>query len=108
MADGGAPMQRIALGTVQLGVPYGRGRHRALMPVAEAEAILDAAWDAGIRAFDTAEAYGEAAGRLARWLTARGYSSLAHVVTKVQPTAIDTARAALQRFAGVRARVLLS
>ena len=54
------PINRVVLGTVQLGLPYGRLAGTALMPMERAWAILDAAWSLGVRAFDTAEAYGDA------------------------------------------------
>ncbi len=77
-------MHRWVLGTVQLGLPYAR---RSEVPTArEAEAILDGAWELGIRAFDTAEAYGESPARLAAWLAARNVGHEARMVTKVQLT----------------------
>jgi hypothetical protein len=39
-------------------MPYGRTRWRGVLSKAEAFELLDAAWELGIRAFDTAEAYG--------------------------------------------------
>ncbi|MBA2707519.1 MAG: aldo/keto reductase [Gemmatimonadaceae bacterium] len=107
---------RIVLGTVQLGLPYGTRRSAPAMSEADAFRILDAAWALGVRAFDTAEAYGASAARLQDWATGRGRLGLAEVVTKcaVGPPAprlaeIErAARAALARFEGARSRVLLS
>ena len=42
---------------------------------AAAHAVLDAAWDAGIRYFDAARSYGRAEAFLAGWLEARGLTS---------------------------------
>ena len=101
-AAGARSVSRLVLGTVQFGVPYGRRRSLGTMRFGSVARILDAAWDRGVRAFDTAEAYGLAAPRLARWLHARAHVADASVVTKVrltdaaQPAAV---RAAVARFA---------
>lgn len=72
-------MNRIILGGAQLsGWPY-----NAAPPLSRAQAfeILDAAWAAGIRAFDTAEDYGAGAARLEEWLFQRRHK--ARITTKV-------------------------
>jgi aryl-alcohol dehydrogenase-like predicted oxidoreductase len=99
---------RFVLGTVQLGLPYGRLRHHALMPAAAAEAILDHAWRLGVRAFDTAEAYGQSASRLADWIARGGHA--ASVITKIGPEAALDGRAvqaAVSRFSGIANDVTL-
>ena len=100
---------RIALGTVQLGLPYGRRAARSPMSPARAREVLDAAWALGVRHFDTAEAYGDAAARLAAWLSASGRLAEAHVVTKVP---LDSGPAdvehAVRRFSGVASLTLLT
>jgi hypothetical protein len=74
--------------------------------------ILDAAWAMGVRAFDTAAAYGEAVARLGGWLDARGVRRDAEVVTKVAPAPADDfgarALAAVIPFTGVRRLTLLT
>lgn len=55
-----APDSRLALGTVQLGMPYGISRTGGRPDQLEALAIVEAARDGGIDTLDTAEAYGEA------------------------------------------------
>src|SRR5437867_3499371 len=108
----GAGIARIVLGTVQLGIPYGRRRHDPPMPPQTAAAILAAAWDLGIRTFDTAEAYGEAPGRLAAWLDGHGVRGEAHIVTKVRlgdTKPVTTAVAgAIARFRGCASLTLLT
>jgi aryl-alcohol dehydrogenase-like predicted oxidoreductase len=103
---------RIVIGTVQLGMPYGRQRQRALMSRSDAFAVLDAAWELGVRTFDTAEAYGESAERVAAWIAARGIHDDVSVVTKVVATADGAWEGAIapavQRFAGARSTTLLS
>jgi aryl-alcohol dehydrogenase-like predicted oxidoreductase len=78
--------------------------------------ILDAAWAHGVRAFDTAEAYGEAASRLKAWIDARRYAESVEVVTKCRAdfsgepmSALEgSAEAAVARFEGIGRIVLLT
>jgi len=49
---------RLALGTVQFGLPYGIANQSGQVGRDEATAILDTAWEAGIDTLDTAIAYG--------------------------------------------------
>ena len=106
------PIQRIVLGTVQLGLPYGRMAGMSLMPTERAWAILDTAWSLGVRAFDTATAYGTAATRLHGWLDARCTLDDAEVITKIAPVPEqdfgDRGRIALLPFVGARRLSLLS
>ena len=102
---------RIVLGTVSLGLPYGRRLGAAALGRQEVEAILGEAWSAGVRAFDTAETYGSAAVRLAEWLHDHGRLRQVSVVTKVLPQAVtDTNRVemACRRFSGAASLVVLS
>ena len=64
--------------------------------------IWDAAWDVGIRAFDTAEGYGACAERLETWLQEREHFN-GHVSTKVTAGAGLGLRAAgaHHRFSGI-------
>lgn len=55
---------RLALGTVQFGLPYGIANQAGQVSREEAAAILDHAWEAGIDTLDTAIAYGESEQRL--------------------------------------------
>ena len=78
-------VERILLGGAQLsGFRY--GNLQAPLSRGESERILDAAWEIGVRGFDTAEAYGAAAHRLEQWLRARDHRE-AFVTTKVTPGA---------------------
>ena len=52
--------EKIVLGTVQLGIPYGINNASGKPSQTEAFAILDSAYDHGIRILDTADGYGEA------------------------------------------------
>ena len=59
---------RLTLGTAQLGLRYGIANRAGRPDDATAAALLDRAWDLGIRSFDTARAYGDAEARLGGWL----------------------------------------
>jgi aryl-alcohol dehydrogenase-like predicted oxidoreductase len=56
--------QRLALGTVQFGLPYGIANRQGQVSLAEATAILAQAKDHGLDTLDTAIAYGESEMRL--------------------------------------------
>jgi aryl-alcohol dehydrogenase-like predicted oxidoreductase len=72
----------LALGTAQLGMEYGIANRGGRPTVDDAFAILDAAWDAGVRVFDTAPGYGAAEELLGDWLAKRALAD-AIVVTKL-------------------------
>lgn len=57
--------QRLALGTVQFGLPYGLAGRGEAVPATEVRAILRRARSLGITTLDTAAAYGDIEGRLA-------------------------------------------
>ena len=107
---------RIVLGTVQLGLPYGRRCDSPVMTETAAVQILDRAWAIGIRAFDTAEAYGSSAARLRAWCESRRHSSTIEIVTKCKvddgppstTVLAERANAALGRFEGVESLLLLT
>jgi len=103
---------RLVLGTVQFGVPYGRRSSLTPLPLAEVYAILDEAWAIGIRAFDTAEAYGEACTRLGAWIGERAVASEVLIVSKARVDDLaafeERARAAVKPFVGVGHLTLLS
>lgn len=75
----------LVLGTVQLGMPYGLGAAREGIGEPAAHAILDAAWARGVRALDTARAYGEAEARIGRWLRTRRPRPPPFIVSKFPP-----------------------
>lgn len=55
----------LALGTVQFGLAYGIANDRGKTPEREAKAVLELAFESGIRRLDTAAAYGDIEERLA-------------------------------------------
>ena len=56
--------KRIALGSVQFGMPYGIANHAGQVSFNEVTAILEHAWSAGLNTLDTAIVYGESEQRL--------------------------------------------
>lgn len=113
---GGDLTTRLVIGTAQLGLPYGRRRTSPVMSEAAAFRILDAAWSLGVRAFDTAEAYGSSAARLRAWSEARGNAESLEVITKCSvdfpgqslQALEESAHTALSRFEGIGRLVLLT
>lgn len=106
-----ARWDRILLGTVQLGLAYGGRRREVPLDDQVVHAILDRAWSLGVRGFDTAECYGNAASRLAEWLRAQGKLKDSFIVTKIFPPHVTDkihVEAACQRFAGACSIMLLS
>ena len=89
LGAGGPAVSRIGLGLAALGRPgyinlghaddLGRDYDPATME-AWAHVVLDAAWAAGVRYFDTARSYGAAEEFLASWLRSRGIAPEAVVV----------------------------
>lgn len=55
---------QLALGTVQFGLAYGIAGRGTVVPEEEVRAVLDAAWQGGIRLIDTAPVYGDIEERL--------------------------------------------
>jgi len=71
------------LGTVQLGMDYGVANVHGQPDPARAREIVRAAWDAGIRHFDTAQAYGTSEAALGRALRELGIAGEARVASKL-------------------------
>jgi aryl-alcohol dehydrogenase-like predicted oxidoreductase len=85
-------IDRLILGTAQLGQRYGLTASGE--PTDEgAFAILDAAWAAGIRAVDTAQAYGRSEELVGAWSAGSGRSP--HVTTKLDASIDPTDAAAV-------------
>jgi aryl-alcohol dehydrogenase-like predicted oxidoreductase len=60
-------LQKIALGTVQFGIPYGINNHNGVLSFEEIEQILRTAASAGITLLDTAPVYGDAEEKIGRF-----------------------------------------
>jgi aryl-alcohol dehydrogenase-like predicted oxidoreductase len=92
------PVARLALGTVQFGMPYGVSNTGGQVPEARVKAILGAAANAGIDLLDTAAAYGDAEAVISRASAGLGQRFL--VVSKTPPGGTtDAVMAAARRSA---------
>jgi aryl-alcohol dehydrogenase-like predicted oxidoreductase len=78
-----ASVGRLALGTAQLGMPYGVANRRGQPSAGEAAAILDRALLGGIHCLDTAAGYGEAESIIGHHLRERAPRGEIAVVTKL-------------------------
>ncbi|WP_188408651.1 aldo/keto reductase [Agaricicola taiwanensis] len=98
----------LALGTVQLGLPYGVANSDGMPDEAGAFQVLDAAYAAGITAFDTARVYGEAEARIGSWLRSRPGASPV-IITKlpaVQAGSDDERRGSIRDNLNLSRRML--
>ena len=77
---------RLVLGTVQLGMRYGVNNKSGQPDLRTAEGIVNAAWEGGIREFDTAHAYGESECVLGKVLKRLEIENEVKVITKLSPT----------------------
>lgn len=84
--DGFKPQSTLALGTVQLGLPYGIANQQGQPDDHQAKAILKCAAKHGITLFDTAAAYGTSEQVIGRSLSAAQKQELT-VSTKLDPLA---------------------
>lgn len=83
------------LGTAQLGNAYGVANRAGVPTQQAANAVLDAAYEAGIRALDTAADYGRSEQHIGAWLGCRGHTDV-RIATKIggRATAGDAAHVA--------------
>jgi aryl-alcohol dehydrogenase-like predicted oxidoreductase len=79
----------LALGTAQLGMPYGVANKAGQPDAGRAATILAAAWDSGIRVIDTAQTYGDSERLLGSYFDAHPDQRF-HVVTKLASTVEPT------------------
>ena len=94
MSTGGI-CETLALGTVQLGMPYGILRTEP-PPESTVAELLEVAWRKGIRYFDTAEAYGDSEELLGTHLPARRFAD-ARIITKLHPHASEETGLEIER-----------
>lgn len=90
--------QRLALGTVQLGLPYGIANRSGQMDAATSASLLSAARRAGVDTLDTAAAYGDSERRLGE-IGVQAW----RVVTKLPPAMPDGGDAATWVESALRA-----
>lgn len=82
--------RRLTLGSAQWGMPYGIANREGPPDDARLEAMLVRARDAGVRAIDTARAYGESEARIGAALRRLPSSEGWRVITKLAPDVHET------------------
>lgn len=95
-------LQRLVLGTAQLGLEYGIANSTGKPDRGQAHDLLDRAYELGIRRFDTAAVYGDSEEILGAWIAGKDAASIS-VVTKLGPADLDgpeKARSGLDRSLG--------
>jgi aryl-alcohol dehydrogenase-like predicted oxidoreductase len=75
----------LVLGTAQLGLPYGISNRSGKPDRTTALKTVKAAWDEGIREYDTAQGYGDSESILGEALYRLGVTTEAKVITKLDP-----------------------
>ncbi len=94
---------RLALGTVQFGLPYGVANTQGQVNPEQAEVMLGAARDTGIDTLDTAIAYGEAEELLGR-IGVTGFRIISKIPALLEPVGavddwiVDQVEASLERL----------
>lgn len=78
-------VERLVLGTAQLGMPYGIANKTGQPDQAVAIAIIREAWDCGIQEFDTARGYGDSELILGKAIAELGISNDIKVISKFDP-----------------------
>lgn len=81
-------LTKIVLGTVQLGLDYGVNNVRGKPSRQESLAILDRAYEQGIRIFDTAFAYGDAEEIIGEFISARKLGGQIQIISKLEPNCV--------------------
>ena len=76
---------KLALGTAQLGMPYGIANTSGQPDDVEALALVEAAWRGGVRFFDTAQAYGLSQAVLGGCFRQLGIGARVKVISKLDP-----------------------
>lgn len=77
--------RRLALGTAQLGMPYGIANRNGRPSEETATGIIEKAWQEGIHLFDTAGSYGESESVLGRCFQRIGTGLDPMIITKLDP-----------------------
>lgn len=85
-----AQKNKLALGTVQLGMKYGIHNTTGQPSRDESFAILDTAFSTGIDTFDTARSYGDVEDIIGEWIRSRGMAGKVKVISKMRPKALES------------------
>lgn len=81
--------KKLVLGTVQFGLDYGINNFKGQPARAKSLAMLDYAFDNGLKIFDTAFAYGDAEEILGEFSRRRGLGEQIKIITKLKPNIIS-------------------
>lgn len=76
---------RLVLGTAQLGAPYGIANKQGQPDLDTAKAIVETAWENGIRELDTAQGYGTSETVLGNILHSRNLKDSVKIISKIHP-----------------------
>ena len=103
LADATLPL---VLGTVQLGMEYGVANRTGRPGISQSIAIVETAWEEGVRCFDTAQAYGESEKVLGLALRELNIEKAAKVVSKLSLSSqfqqeamiVDSVRSSLENL----------
>lgn len=82
-------MDKLVLGTVQFGLDYGINSPNGKPSREKSLAMLDLAYEKGVRIFDTASAYGDAEEILGEFMQSRNLTNKIQVITKLKPNIIS-------------------
>lgn len=82
-------IDRLVLGTVQLGLDYGINNSTGKPSRKASLQMLDFAYKKGIRIFDTASAYGDAEEILGEFMQSRKLTNKIKIITKLKPNIIS-------------------
>ncbi len=74
---------KLVLGTAQLGMDYGAANKTGQPPLEKSCAIVKAAWDNGVRYFDTARSYGSAESVLGKVFDNLGIRNKVFIISKI-------------------------
>lgn len=85
MSNGGHAASRLVLGTAQLGMVYGIANRSGKPDPGTAFAIIETAYEGGVKEFDTAQAYGESERVLGRVFQELGITKDVRVTSKLDP-----------------------
>ncbi len=81
-------LAKLVLGTVQLGMKYGINNSHGKPSRQESLAILDYAYEQGIRIFDTAFAYGDAEEIIGEFIASRKLEDQVQIISKLEPNCV--------------------
>jgi len=82
-------VNKLVLGTVQLGMKYGLNNKHGQATLEESFLILDTALASGIDIFDTAYAYGTAEDVLGEWIQKRSLAGKVRIISKMKPHSLN-------------------